>query len=461
MLIGQVDDWAAHTFGESDLGDKRRTERLIKVASGLAGHIGQSLVKSCATEAEIEGAYRLLRNDKVDSTAITEGGFKATAALAASSETLLALEDSTSLTFKHSACAELGPVGHKSDSQSRGLMVHSVLLVDADTEQTIGLLEQRRWKRSAAEHGKKHQRKHRAYEDKESYKWERASRAVSDRLGDVMSRTLSVCDRESDIYDYLSYKISQQQRFIVRAAQDRCLADSDANRLFELTGSLDSAGQYRLTVPQKGGRKARVARIDISYASVTLSSSKPEHPALSLTVVQCREVARNGESGLRWVLLTQEPVTSSEQARQIVRYYELRWKIEEFHLAWKSGGAQVEKQRMQTADNLERMAVMLAFVAVRLLQLKELVMDKTQAKQQSCTQLLQPMEWQVLWLKRERRRLPSTPPSLYWAYYALAKLGGWYDSKRTGKVGWSALWEGWFKLEHMIEGAELAASLPQ
>ena len=38
---------------------------------------------------------------------------------------------------------------------------------------------------------------------------------------------------------------------------------------------------------------------------------------------------------------------------------------------------------------------------------------------------------------------------------------GWFDSKRTGKVGWSALWEGWFKLEHMIEGAELAASLPQ
>ena len=59
MLIGQVDDWAAQTFGESNLGDKRRTERLIKVAGGLAGHIGQSLVKSCATEAEIEGAYRM------------------------------------------------------------------------------------------------------------------------------------------------------------------------------------------------------------------------------------------------------------------------------------------------------------------------------------------------------------------------------------------------------------------
>ena len=61
--------------------------------------------------------------------------------------------------------------------------------------------------------------------------------------------------------------------------------------------------------------------------------------------------------------------------RKSQRVAQLRWKIEEFHLAWKSGGAQVEKQRMQTADNLERMAVILAFVAVRLLQLKEVVID--------------------------------------------------------------------------------------
>jgi len=28
---------------------------------------------------------------------------------------------------------------------------------------------------------------------------------------------------------------------------------------------------------------------------------------------------------------------------------------------------------------------------------------------------------------------------MFWAYYALAKLGRWHDSKRTGIVGWEAL----------------------
>jgi len=463
MLIQCPKQWSEITFGSCNLGDERRTQRLVQVAEGLARHIGQSMVKSCANDAEIEGAYRLIRNNEVSSKAIAEGGFKATATLAAQSDTLLALEDSTSISFKHSVRDALGPVGNNKDSQHQGFMVHSVLLVDAMTEQTVGLIEQSRWTRSAKTHGKRHQRKHRAYKAKESSKWLKASEAMSGRLGTIMARTISVCDRESDIYDYLSYKVGQRQRFIVRVAQNRSIEGVGPSRLLELTEQLQGVGQYRINVPQKGGRQAREARMEVSYAPVNLclpKNKKTGQPTLSLTVVQCREITKQKKGGLHWILLTQEPVTSATQARQVVHYYEQRWKIEDYHKAWKSGGTQVEKQRMQAAENLERMAVILGFIAVRLLQMREIAIDSEQAKQLSCTQLLQPIEWQVLWLKRERRRLPSTPPSLYWAYYALAKLGGWYDSKQTGKVGWSALWDGWFKLEQLVEGAALSASLP-
>ena len=49
------------------------------------------------------------------------------------------------------------------------------------------------------------------------------------------------------------------------------------------------------------------------------------------------------ENGLKWVLLTSETINSFKDAREIVKYYEVRWKIEEYHKAWKSGGTQVEK----------------------------------------------------------------------------------------------------------------------
>ena len=149
-----VDDWAKQTFGGCNLGDKRRTDRLVKVAGGLAGRVGQSLVKSCATEAEIEGAYRLLRNKQVDCEAIEESGFKASAERALSSTTLLALEDSTSLSFGHGVRENWVRWGMEQISRHQGFVVHSVLLVDGDTGQTLGLIEQRRWKRRAASHAR-------------------------------------------------------------------------------------------------------------------------------------------------------------------------------------------------------------------------------------------------------------------------------------------------------------------
>ncbi|QAU25055.1 hypothetical protein EO087_14535 [Dyella sp. M7H15-1] len=57
---------------------------------------------------------------------------------------------------------------------------------------------------------------------------------------------------------------------------------------------------------------------------------------------------------LHGMLLTSEPVGTVQQVQDVVRFYTLRWRIEEFHKAWKSG-AGVERQRLQSADNLERM----------------------------------------------------------------------------------------------------------
>ena len=172
----------------------------------------------------------------------------------------------------------------------------------------------------------------------------------------------------------------------------------------------------------------------------------------------CREVSISPQP-TEWILLTTEPVDSAEDARRIVSYYEDRWKIEEFHKAWKSGGTQIEKSRLQSAGNLERMAVILAFIAVRLLQLKELVyLDKTMAGK-DYSHIMTELQWRLLWRKQQKKIYrKKTAPTTEWVYYALARLGGWINSKRPGRVGWNALWEGWFKLDMLAEGYELAQS---
>ncbi|QQQ14573.1 hypothetical protein JJL53_05480 [Aeromonas media] len=41
---------------------------------------------------------------------------------------------------------------------------------------------------------------------------------------------------------------------------------------------------------------------------------------------------------------------------------------------------------------------------------------------------------------------------LQWAYMAIARLGGFMDSKRTGIASWGTLWEGWQTLQSKLDG---------
>jgi hypothetical protein len=215
MIPIDEQEWAQQLFGESDLGDARRTMRLVDVASRMAKHTGSSLAKSCETDqAALLGSYQLMRNGAVKPEAIRASGFAGTAKPAQEAKRLLAIEDTTCVSYEHAVASQLGLTGGKQSVKRNGFMVHSVLLLDAESGHTIGLIEQQHWQRDPASYGKNHTRKQRAYPDRESYKWEQASIEVAKRLGPAMQRTLSVCDRESDIYDYLWYKYLNNQRFV-------------------------------------------------------------------------------------------------------------------------------------------------------------------------------------------------------------------------------------------------------
>jgi len=455
--VTNAENWAEATFGDCDLGDVRRTARLVKLAAGLAKQTGASVSRSCqGDEAGKEGAYRWLRNGNIGYERVAESGFAATAVAAEKVELLLAVEDSTTLSFKHGVAKALGDTGGKADSKARGVWAHSVLLLDARSEQTMGLIEQRLWQRDG-QRGTRHTRKERAVEEKESYKWQQASERMAQRLGPTLARVISVCDRESDVHAYLRYKQQHGQRFIVRAAQDRRV--KEGGTLFAQMAEAPLLGRMDVPVAQRGGRAARKAKVEVRAARVRLQAPRGiKDEAVEVTAVWAHEKKARADA-LNWLLLTSEPVEGMAQAQQILRWYGLRWRIEDFHKAWKSG-AGVEAQRLQAPENILRLSTILAFVAVRLLQLREVV-SVPGAGDVPCTRVLGEDEWKVLWASTAKRTLPPTAPTLAWAYRALAKLGGFLDTKRTGKAGWATLWDGWQVLNERIEGFRLARELAQ
>jgi Transposase DNA-binding len=63
--LQHAEKWAINTFGAAELGDSRRTDRLIKVASALASNPSASLPCALETWGETLGAYRLLDNPAI------------------------------------------------------------------------------------------------------------------------------------------------------------------------------------------------------------------------------------------------------------------------------------------------------------------------------------------------------------------------------------------------------------
>lgn len=409
-MLNNHEQWAKQQFGKSNLGDPRRTARLVKLASSIAKEPGKPLVNITQSPADMEGAYRFIRNEHIDANAIAESGFQVTAEQAQSHDLLLALEDTTTLIYKHaSICDDLGHVGR--GKKQRGMLAHSVLLFAPEDNQVVGLIEQSRWSRDISTIGKRALHAQIPYEEKEGYKWESASRAMTQRLHSKMSDVISVCDREADIYEYLRYKLSEQQRFVVRSMQSRHIEEGK-DKLYSFASELESVGTKQIEIAQKGGRRARTVILDITFAAVRLKVPyNKKGKSLPVYYVGCAERG-NPDSELNWHLLTSEPVTNKEEALTIIGYYEQRWLVEEYHKVWKSDGTDIESLRLQSLNNMERLVTIQGFIATRILQLK---FANHLPNSSSCEKILPGKAWKLLWLKRTKAKLPDTVPDMKWA----------------------------------------------
>jgi len=468
MSIFNPKQWAKDHFQHADLGDIRRTERLVNTCANMAGSSGKSIARSClGNEAKLEGSYRLIRNENVSPEMIRVAGFEHTASLVKDIPEILALEDTTSLSYKHQVAEDLGKLGKTTD-KSRGWWVHSVMLLDSHSTRTLGLIHQDWWCRPDNINDA---------DEKESGKWPDASYFCRQRLGETMANVISVCDREADILSYLQDKQLHNERFVVRAKHLRKLLGTEKT-LFEYLNEQPELGSYTANIPQKGiknskgkrvNRVARTAQLTVKVAQITL---KAKTAVGSINVVYAEETnATEKSDALRWVLLTSEPIDTLEQALHVIDIYAARWRIEDFHKAWKTG-AGAERQRMTEPKNLERAVSILAFIGIRLLQLREvmtlplylrkkgLIDEAVGIENQRCDTVFEQDEWKILQQHyKVRGHDGKTAPDMKWAYKSLAKLGGFTDSKRTGMASWSTIWEGWDTLQAQVSGYRLAKEM--
>ena len=190
--------WAEEEFGEADLGDVRRTARLVQLATVLGAQPSASLPAAMPDWADLKAAYRFFDNDCVHAEAVLESHVQATVRRLQVVPLALAVQDTTYLDWTdHTATTGLGPLATPTH---QGLLAHTTLALTPE-HVPLGLLQQQTWVRDAAVH-RHGDHKDRAITEKESEKWLTSLQAVVALQAQCpQTHFVSVGDREADLYE--------------------------------------------------------------------------------------------------------------------------------------------------------------------------------------------------------------------------------------------------------------------
>ena len=87
--------WAITEFADADLGDLRRTQRLVQLAHALAQRPGAALPEACGSGAMLKAAYRFFANDDIAPDDMLQSHIEATYSRLNTVPLVLAVQDTT------------------------------------------------------------------------------------------------------------------------------------------------------------------------------------------------------------------------------------------------------------------------------------------------------------------------------------------------------------------------------
>jgi len=195
-------------------------------------------------------------------------------------------------------------------------------------------------------------------EERETAVWMRQVQAIG--TPESGSLWVPVGDRGADMFPFFQACRSAQAHFLVRAAQNRRVQESEEEISSSLTQAraFPSQASHVLELPARHGHQKRRAQLQLAFGQLTLLPPRQEPRAskepLTVWVIRVwEEQAPEGEEPLEWVLLTSVPTTTLEEAWERVDWYRHRWLVEDYHPCLKSG-CRIEQRQGPPVDGLMR-----------------------------------------------------------------------------------------------------------
>lgn len=440
--------WAETEFknGLQDFHGRNRSS-LIRAGEEVYKNIGSSFSKALGNTFR-QSIATIFSKPAMDTEKILEGHIQATVARCSSSEgqVLIVSQDTTFYNYSgHQSLSGLGFIQGK----IKGTLQHNVLAMD-ETGIPLGLLYQKNWTRGGLN----------ALEN-ESDKWQEGLRAVNTALAGIDKKVVLVQDREADILNFFKAERGSNVDLLVRVFQPRnieIVAKEEVHPLQDAVGLLSEQGILEVEVkrnnrPIKLGLEVKSGKVAV-LPNKGLSAAR--NKAKDLYLVVARETNAFDKEGKSvfdpkqaacWMLLTTCLVEDAKQAFEVVRWYALRWRVEQFHFVLKSGGFKVEKLQFDDVHTLFNGLAFYSIIAWRVLYLNYLVRKQPQAPAKD---YFEPLEIKLLQAKAEK-----PVATLQEAIRSLGFLVNFQSTKKQPLPGVKVMGEALIKLQHMVEAIQL------
>lgn len=441
-------------------GDKRIEKRAAAALRKLTTGRNSSLRQITESDAEQKSFYRLFNNESFSESSIEKSIVGRCQSLS-SGRHVLCIQDTTEFNFS-SGRGRIKPetgLGTTSRVDILGFMLHSSLVVDADSSHALGYSYIKAWERAADKPGKQERGyRHLPVEEKESYKWIAAA-DQSKRLLQQAAAITIVADREGDIYDLFGVAEKGRVHLLLRSNHDRQI--SGKLKLSTCLDALPVMHHYDLAVTGdiRKDTPKRMARMGLKWARVELlkpvSCKDDQLPAMQeVYVIEAVEQAR--EKGIRWRILTTHEISTAAEALQIICWYKERWHIEQIHRLLKTEGFRIERSQLEQGWAIRKLTLLAMMASLRILQMmlaylndnEQSIEEVFDEQEQKCLQMIgRKMEGST-----DKLRNPAITGTLRWATWIIARMGGWKGYTSQRKPGPIVLQKGLAKFYNVYEG---------
>lgn len=351
---------------------------------------------------------------------------------AAAGRHVLAIQDTSEINFRTREGRDRG-LGVIGKGVGRGILLHPMIAIDADSQECLGLVGGHIWTRSAKPAGPKKNNARIPLSEKESRHWVETAEAAKATLSGA-ARITMIADREADIYQLWASVPAATVDVLGRLFHIRPLVGGGTTHTIAQTWP--ASDRRTISIREREDRDERQATLELHFGEVTIerpkTATEPGLPKqLTLTLIELSEVgAPVGVEPIVWRLLTSHRPDTTASAWQIVDWYRSRWVIEQFFRILKKQGLQVEDSQIEIAERLIKLVAIASQAAILTLQLVQardgkslvpagLVFDKAEL---ATLEGLSKTEYAP---RTERQKNPHPEHSLAWAAWLIARLGGW------------------------------------